>query len=234
MNFNGDNPFAMPHYRPMGDEPFSEDVSGSDVEARPAEHDDLPEDEAVDTDYDPYGDPRVYPGGLQLGFPTGGYPGGGYPGGGYQGGDFGDQGYPGGGYPGAGFQGQGYPGGFQGQGYPGGGYPGGGFPGQGYPGGGNPDGYPGGGGQQAGGAPSSPPPSFVPQETSATALAVDPGGIRRCMYRYTYLWLTSGSSFWFYPVYVGRTSVAGYRWRRRYGWVYFGIDLNRIRSFQCY
>jgi hypothetical protein len=48
------------------------------------------------------------------------------------------------------------------------------------------------------------------------------------------VWLNNGNSFWFYPIFVGRNSVAGYRWRRRYGWVYFGIDLNRIRSFQCF
>lgn len=115
-----------------------------------------------------------------------------------------------------------FPGGFPG------GYPGGGFPG-GYPGGGFP-----GGGQQGGGAPTSAPPSFIPQETQASAFAVDPGAIRRCMFRFTYVWLNNGNSFWFYPIFVGRNSVAGYRWRRRYGWVYFGIDLNRIRSFQCF
>ena len=110
----------------------------------------------------------------------------------------------------------------------GGGYPGGGFPGQGggVPGGG----FPG----QGGGAPTSPPPAFIPQETQATTFAVDPGGIRRCLYRFTYVWLVNGRSFWFYPIFVGRNSVMGYRWRRRYGWVYFGIDLRMIRSFQCF
>ncbi|RSD27272.1 hypothetical protein EJA10_11865 [Mesobacillus subterraneus] len=135
-------------------------------------------------------------------------------------------GFPGGpgGFPGGG------PGGFPG-GAPGG-FPGGapgGFPG------GAPGGFPGGpGGGQAGGPPSSPPPAFVPQEAQASAFAVDPGGIRRCLYRYTYVWLNNGSSFWFYPIFVGRTSVAGWRWRRRWGWVYFGIDLRQIRSFQCF
>jgi hypothetical protein len=32
---------------------------------------------------------------------------------------------------------------------------------------------------------------------------------------------------------VGRNSIAGYRWRRN-RWVYFGIDLNQIQSFQCF
>lgn len=88
----------------------------------------------------------------------------------------------------------------------------------------------GGGGQQAG-APSTPPPSYTPQE-SPQLYAVDPGAIRGCLYRFTYVWLNNGNSFWFYPTYVGRTSVAGYRWRG-FRWEYFGIDLNRIRSFRC-
>jgi hypothetical protein len=88
----------------------------------------------------------------------------------------------------------------------------------------------GGGGQQAG-APSTPPPSYTPQE-SPQLYAVDPGAIRGCLYRFTYVWLNSGNSFWFYPTYVGRTSIAGYRWRG-FRWVYYGTDLNRIRSFRC-
>nr|WP_263325264.1 hypothetical protein [Neobacillus sp. Marseille-Q6967] len=103
-----------------------------------------------------------------------------------------------------------------------------------FEGGGQQPGFPppfGGGGQQ-GGPPSSPPPAMVPPET-ASSFAVDPGGIRRCLYRFTYVRLNNGNSFWYYPTFVGRTSVAGYRWRR-FRWVYFGIDLNRIRSFSCF
>jgi hypothetical protein len=88
-----------------------------------------------------------------------------------------------------------------------------------------------GGGAQEGGPPSSPPPSYTPQE-SPSLYAVDPGAIRGCLYRYTYVWLNNGSSFWFYPTYVGRDSIAGYRWRG-FRWVYYGTDLRRIRSFRC-
>jgi hypothetical protein len=88
-----------------------------------------------------------------------------------------------------------------------------------------------GGGPQQGGAPQSPPPSYTPQE-SPSLYAVDPGAIRGCLYRYTYIWLNNGSSFWFYPTYVGRDSIAGYRWRG-FRWVYYGTDLRRIRSFRC-
>lgn len=91
------------------------------------------------------------------------------------------------------------------------------------------------GGQQGGtnlpAPPVGPPPSTVPQQQFQT-FAVDPGGIRGCLYRFTYIWLEGYQSFWFYPTFVGRRSVAGYRWTG-YRWVYFGIDLNRIESFQC-
>ncbi|XJZ27213.1 hypothetical protein ACF5W4_18160 [Bacillota bacterium Lsc_1132] len=102
-------------------------------------------------------------------------------------------------------------------------FPGGGHGQQGFP-------FPG-GGQQAG-APTTLPPAVIPQE-SAGIKAVDPGAIRGCLYRFTYIWLNNGRSFWLYPTYVGRTSVAGFRWRR-YRWEYYGTDLRRIRSFRCY
>ncbi|MGP7818030.1 hypothetical protein [Niallia sp. 01092] len=100
-------------------------------------------------------------------------------------------------------------------------------------GGGQPSqpGFPGGGGGSE--APTTPPPSYTPQlQQSAGLFAVDPGSMRRCLYRFTYVWLNNGRSFWFYPTFVGRTSVAGYRWRN-FRWVYYGTDTNRIRSFQC-
>ncbi|MFX3625218.1 MAG: transporter [Ectobacillus sp.] len=84
------------------------------------------------------------------------------------------------------------------------------------------------------GPPQGPPPAYVPDRPPVATYAVDPGGIRRCLYRYTYIWLRNGRSFWFYPIFVGRTSVAGYRWRRnQYRWVYTGIDLNNIDYFEC-
>lgn len=124
-----------------------------------------------------------------------------------------------------------FPGG-GGQQFPGGGghpFPGGshhgGFP---FPGGGHQ--FPGGGGH--GGAPTTPPPSVIPQE-SVGLKAIDPGAIRRCLYRFTFVWLNNGRGFWFYPTYVGRTSTAGFRWRRDH-WESYGTDLRRIRSFRCY
>ena len=101
-----------------------------------------------------------------------------------------------------------------------------GFPGQ--PPFGPPPGPPG----QAG-PPAGPPPAFTPAAQEITPFAVDPGAIRGCLFRYTYVWLTNRQQFWFYPTFVGRTSVAGWRWTG-FNWVYFGIDLRRISSFQCF
>ena len=82
------------------------------------------------------------------------------------------------------------------------------------------------------GPPTSPPPSFVPPQ-QVEAYAVDPGGIARCLFNYTYVWLRGFDQFWFYPTFVDRTSVSGYRWTG-FRWVYFGIDFRQIQSFTCY
>lgn len=77
-----------------------------------------------------------------------------------------------------------------------------------------------------------PPPQFVPQ-MPATTFAIDAGGIRRCLFRNTYIWLNNGEQFWFFPIFVGRSSIAGFRWTGFF-WTYFGIDLNRVSSFTCF
>ncbi|MBA2174598.1 hypothetical protein H0266_06705 [Halobacillus locisalis] len=103
------------------------------------------------------------------------------------------------------------------------------------PGGGptQPPGPPFGGGGPGGQLP--PPPLNPPQSSQGPSLyAVDPGSLRGCLYRYTWIRLENGRSFWFYPTFIGRTSVAGFRWqRRRRRWVYSGFDTNQIASFQC-
>jgi hypothetical protein len=73
----------------------------------------------------------------------------------------------------------------------------------------------------------------VPQQQSASLLAVDPGGIRRCVFRNTYIWMNNGSQFWFFPVFVGPTSIAGFRWTGLF-WMYSGFDLRSIQSFTCF
>lgn len=88
------------------------------------------------------------------------------------------------------------------------------------------------GGETGGQGPPGRPPSFTPERAPALT-AVDPGAIRRCRYKFTYLWLKDRQEFWAYLIFVGRRSVSGYRWNG-FRWVYFGTDLRNIESFVCY
>lgn len=87
------------------------------------------------------------------------------------------------------------------------------------------------------GPPKNMPPMHVPAKPKGTGfgpapLAIDPGAIRRCLYRFVYIWLRSGRAFWMYLTFVGRNSIAGWRWNGR-RWVYFGVDIDRIEYFIC-
>jgi hypothetical protein len=62
---------------------------------------------------------------------------------------------------------------------------------------------------------------------------VRPREIRRCMNRFTYIWLVNGNAFWFYPTFVGGQFVQGFRWRRN-RWEYERINLRRIFFFRCF
>ncbi|MQR96854.1 transporter [Fictibacillus phosphorivorans] len=125
------------------------------------------------------------------------------------------------------------------------------FPGQGGgqgfgPPGGPPPGGPPGGGGGGGMAPTSAPPSFTPSQAQGFSMhggggggsqpgvyAVDPGAISHCLYQYVYIWPTWGPGFWAWLTFVGRRSVAGYRWTGN-RWIYFGMDTRQISSFYCY
>lgn len=134
------------------------------------------------------------------------------------------------------------PGGFPGGpgGFPGGpGFPGGG-PG-GFPGGG-PGGFPGNSGSGPGGGPGGntqmpmgPPPSFTPQmqQLSASHSQQGSSGIRRCIYRNTFIWQRNGNSFWFFPTFVAPNIILGFRWSR-FGWIYSSVNRNSILTFQCF
>ncbi len=83
--------------------------------------------------------------------------------------------------------------------------------------------------------PPGPPPSYTPKKSSANTpglKAVDPGAIRFCRYKFTYIWLNNGDRFWAWLLFVGPRSIAGYRWRRG-RWRYFGTDIRNIDSFSC-
>ncbi len=84
--------------------------------------------------------------------------------------------------------------------------------------------------------PTTPPPSFTPQKNQSqiSTFAIDAGSIRGCLYRWVYIWPTrSNRGFWLYLTYVGRRSIAGFR-ASRWGFSYYGMDVNQIDSFQCY
>jgi len=79
--------------------------------------------------------------------------------------------------------------------------------------------------------PRSAPPDFVPQR-AMQGRAVDPGAIRGCLRSFTYVWLRNGQQFWMFPTFVGRQSIAGYRWSG-FGWLYTGFDLRLVDGFHC-
>jgi hypothetical protein len=85
------------------------------------------------------------------------------------------------------------------------------------------------------GEPPGPPPSITPVKTEQQmgVKAVSPGSIKPCTYRYVYIWLTNGRSFWAWLTRVDKRSASGFRWDGR-RWTYFGVDLRTIEYFECY
>ena len=100
------------------------------------------------------------------------------------------------------------------------------------------------------GGPQGGPPNYIPSKEdkgvqklsgsekgkdgkSPSTKAVSPGSISFCLYKFTYIWETSGRSYWSYLLNLDSRSVSGFRWMGR-TWAYFGVDLRRIDSFVCY
>ena len=142
-----------------------------------------------------------------------------------------------------------YPVGYPGPGIGGGAVPGiGGGAGPGFGGGAGPGfgggavpGFGGGAGPGVGGgAPQGPPPHkkpakpTKPQGLHGAAYLVEPVLIQPCLFRFTYVWLTNGSSFWFYPVILGRESVGGFYWdASHHRWFYYALDTKHIDVVSC-
>lgn len=94
-------------------------------------------------------------------------------------------------------------------------------------------------------APPGPPPTSIPAQPQQIQSFggpggpggpqpfVDPGAIRPCLFRFVYIWPRRGQGFWAWLTFIGRRSASGFRWNGR-RWIYFGIDLRDIRSFQCF
>jgi hypothetical protein len=96
-----------------------------------------------------------------------------------------------------------------------------------------------------GGGPGGRPPFLPPGQGDVSdgqfggggpsVLAVDPGSFYGCLRRLTLVRLTNGRSFWFFPTFIGRQSVAGFRWfPANQRWRYTGFDTQSVRSFQCF
>ena len=83
--------------------------------------------------------------------------------------------------------------------------------------------------------PKNPPPSYTPKLSdlpNPNLTKVESGAISPCIYRYTYLWLKNGESYWSYIVRIGNTSLSG--WRYIGGrWISFTLDLKDLRNFVC-
>lgn len=79
--------------------------------------------------------------------------------------------------------------------------------------------------------PVNPPPSTI-SEPSLSAYNVDPGALRGCMYRDTYIRLKNRQAFWFHPTYIDKESTSGFKWTGKV-WIPWGTDLDRILTFQC-
>jgi glucan-binding YG repeat protein len=85
------------------------------------------------------------------------------------------------------------------------------------------------------GQPKNPPPSYTPKLSDVAEpnlTTVESGAITPCIFRFTYIWLKSGISFWSYLAFIGKTSISG--WQYKAGqWVYFSVDLKNIKNFIC-
>jgi len=100
--------------------------------------------------------------------------------------------------------------------------------------------------------PMGPPPSFTPELPSSERQEFQrgpaefgtefrgpgfprrrPRDLRNCVNRFTFIWLVNGNSFWFFPIFVTREQVIGFRWRRGV-WVSDRINIRRIFFHQCF
>ena len=98
-------------------------------------------------------------------------------------------------------------------------------------------------------APRTAPPNFIPEMPDMEKrsygqpyggggqmtpyMQIRPRELRRCLNRFTFIWLINGNSFWFYPTFLDRQFVYGFRWRRNQ-WEYDRLNVNRIIFSRCF
>ncbi|MFF2753148.1 collagen-like protein [Psychrobacillus sp. NPDC058041] len=85
---------------------------------------------------------------------------------------------------------------------------------------------------EQGSAPTNPPPSKLPTNGKLVNFTIEPDALKNCLYHDTYIQLVNRNSFWFHPTYIDHYVTSGFRWNGN-EWIPWGIDLNRIVSFQC-
>lgn len=88
--------------------------------------------------------------------------------------------------------------------------------------------------------PSGAPPSVLPSKSDSNVhntivLKENPNSpkIKICLYKYTYIWLNNGISYWVYLTSVNRCYAYGYRWLNN-EWVLIKVRICNIESFICY
>jgi len=78
------------------------------------------------------------------------------------------------------------------------------------------------------GRPFHSPPEMLPGR--AGRLRPERSALAGCMGRTMYVWLRCGRSFWFYPEYIGRSTLAGYAWTHG-RWTYTGFSIFSVEFF---
>lgn len=81
----------------------------------------------------------------------------------------------------------------------------------------------------------SPPIAQIPSRPQPPVFVV--GGstyrVSVCLDQMSYIWTTTGESFWAYPTSIESNVVHGYRWNERAGWFLYEIPVSRIRFMIC-
>ncbi|MCL2168764.1 MAG: hypothetical protein FWB74_01905 [Defluviitaleaceae bacterium] len=80
-----------------------------------------------------------------------------------------------------------------------------------------------------GSIPRTAPPQHIPKAHLAR-----PGhdAIQSCLYKNTYLWLNNHQQFWFFPTFIGKSSICGYK-RINDDWQFMGFGIEMIEKLYC-
>lgn len=91
-------------------------------------------------------------------------------------------------------------------------------------------------------SPEIPPPNLVPLKDKGKAEGntkipgkniIAPSSLNHCLFKFTYIWLDNGLSFWSKPVAITNESVFAWVWNG-VSWNYINIYLYLINTFLCY